>query len=578
MAFDGIVTKAIVNELQTLNGAKIDKVFQPDKNTIILGLYNNYQNFALNICIDAQNCRINLTTHPKTNPKVAPNFCMFLRKHLIGCRIKDISTFDLERIITINLETLGEFRKIENRKLIIELMGKHSNIILVDENNIIMDSIRHTNQLSNSYRDIFPGKLYVLPKSEKHSFINLNNFDEFFAIINSDINSITLPKIISNNFNGISMSFINNLIKKFNISNLKNDLEKLYLYIKDILNNIKTQKLSFENILNDNNEVKDYALILTDEINGQYTLNFYVDDYYYNKETKEQFITFRNSLLKLILDTLKKYNKKLLILNEKIEECNNMNTYKLYGELLTANLYKLEKQNLDKVTLENYYDDNNLIDIPLDSKYNPNTNAKRYFKKYNKLKTALDIVKTQKEETQRDLNYLESLVYSLESAKEITDLQNIFEEISESNLFKLQLARKLKKAKNKNSKQQKQHFTFNPIKINIDEYSVYIGRNNKENDYITTKLARKNDIWFHTKDIHGSHVVLKIEDNKLIVPDEVIYECAQIAAYHSKAKNSSNVPVDYARIGFVKKPNGSKPGMVIYSNNKTLYVNPKKEN
>ncbi len=579
MAFDGIVTKAIVNELQTLIGSKIDKVFQPNKNTIILGLYNNYQNYALNICIDAQNCRINLTTYSKTNPSVAPNFCMFLRKHIIGCRIKNISTFDLERIVTIDLETLGEFSKIENRKLIIELMGKHSNIILTDSNNIIIDSIRHTNTSLNSYRDIFPGKEYTFPDSEKHSFINLESFDEFYKIIEPNINSTTLSKVISSNFTGISMGFINNLVEKFNILNSKEDLQKLYSCIKEILNNINAKKLEFDNIFDDNNNLKDYAIVLTDNIAEQYDLNFYVDDYYYAKESKEQFINFRNSLLKLILDALKKYNKKLLVLNEKIEECNNMDTYKLYGELLTANLYKLEKQNLDSIKLENYYDNNNLIDIPLDKKYSPQLNAKRYFKKYNKLKTALDIVTRQKEETKSDLIYLESLVYSLESAVSLTDLQNVFEEISESDIFKAKLARKVKKAKKKNNNSNKKlHFTFNPIKINIDEYIIYIGRNNKENDYITTKLARKNDIWFHTKDIHGSHVVLKIENNKNTIPNEIIYECAQIAAYHSKAKNSSNVPVDYTRIGFVKKPNGSKPGMVIYSNNKTLYVEPKKEN
>ena len=578
MAFDGIVTKAIVNELNALIGSKIDKVFQPDKNTVVLGLYNNYTNYALNICIDSHNCRINLTTHSKPNPTVAPNFCMFLRKHIIGCRLKNIITFDLERIVILELESLGEFGKIRNDKLIIELMGKHSNIIFTDENNIIIDSLRHTNQESNSYRDIFPGKEYTFPKSEKHSFIELKNFDEFHNIIEADLNSIPIEKNIANNFTGISMSFVQNIINKNSISNSKEDLEKLYLYIKNVLNNIKSNQLLFDDILDGNENIKDYVLTLNNDVFEPYHLNFYIDDFYYYRETKEQFTNFRNSILKLILDALKKYNKKLLVLNEKIEECNNMDTYKLYGELITANLYKLDKQNVDMVQLENYYDNNNLINIPLDKKYTPQINAKRYFKKYNKLKTALNIVKAQKEETINDLNYLESIIYELENSTDLADLQEIFEEISESDIFKTKLTRKIKKTKKKgNSSNKKQHFTFNPIKINIDDYTVYIGRNNKENDYLTTKLAKKNDIWFHTKDIHGSHVILRIENNQ-DVPDNIIYECAQIAAYHSKAKNSSNVPVDYCRIGFVKKPNGSKPGMVIYSNNKTLYVNPKKEN
>lgn len=578
MAFDGIVTKAIVNELDNLLGAKIDKVFEPDKNTIILGLYSNYTNYALNICIDSHNCRINLTTHSRPNPTVAPNFCMFLRKHIIGSRIKNIITFDLERIVILELESLGEFGKIKTDNLIIELMGKHSNIILINENNIIIDSLRHTNQSSNSYRDIFPNKEYSFPKTEKHSFIELNDFEEFYNILEKDLNLLPIEKIISNNFIGISMSFVQNIINKNNFSNSKKDLEKIFLYIKNILNNIKSNKLYFDNILDNDKNIKDYALILNNSVSKQYYLNFYIDDFYYYKETKEQFINFRNSLLKLIFDTLKKYNKKLLIINEKIEECNNMNTYKLYGELITANLYKLNNENLDKIQLENYYDNNNLINIPLDKKYSPQENAKSYFKKYNKLKTALNIVKTQKQSTIDDLNYLESIIYEIEESSNLTHLQEIFEELCESNIFKQQLAKKIKKTKKKNnSLSKKQKYSFNPIKINIDEYTVYIGRNNKENDYLTTKLAKKDDIWFHTKDIHGSHVILKVEDAKTI-PNEIIYQCAQIAAYHSKARQSSNVPVDYCRIGFVKKPNGAKPGMVIYTNNKTLYVAPKKEN
>lgn len=572
MAFDGIVTKAIIHELNNLIGAKIDKVFQPDKNTIILGLYQNFQNFALNICIDSNNCRMNLTTHTKPNPTVAPNFCMFLRKHIIGYKLKEFKTFDLERFIILDLEPISEYGNFKNKQLIIELMGKHSNIILLDDKNIIMDSLRHTDLSSNSYRNVFPGQKYTLPNSDKHSFLNLNSFDEFYNIISNDIKTEPLDKAICNNFTGISMSFVQSIISKNSISTNKSDLEKLYLAIKDIITNITSNKVSFDYTENK----KDYFFIQTDEKSNLYDLNFFIDDFYYSKETKEQFTNFRNSILKLILDTLKKYNKRLLNLNGKIEECNNMDTYKLYGELITANLYKLNKQNLDFIELENYYDNNKSVKIPLDKKYSPQENARRYFKKYNKLKTALDIVTEQKEETINDLNYLESIVFELENATELADVQEIFEEISESDIFRQKLARKIKKSKKNNSSTKKQKLKFNPLKITIGEFLVYIGRNNKENDYLTTKFANKDDIWFHTKDIHGSHVILKVQDNK-IIPDEIIYECAQIAAYHSKGRNSSNVPVDYCRIGFVKKPNGSKPGMVIYANNKTLYVDPKKE-
>ena len=572
MAFDGIVTKSIISELQCLINSKIDKIYEPDSNTVILSLYLPGNHYALNVCIHPQNYRINITNHSKINPLNAPNFCMLLRKHLIGGRISKILMHGLERIVHIEIETLNEFKEIEIKTLIIELMGKHSNIILLDDKNIVMDSLRHTNLSSNSYRNIFPGQKYTIPSSEKHSFLNLNNFDEFYNIISKDLETESLDKVVCNNFTGISMSFIQNIISNNSISNNKSDLEKLYLSIKDVINNISSNKVSF----NYTENKKDYVLAPTDMVSNLYDLNFFIDDFYYEKETKEQFTNFRNSILKLILDTLKKYNKRLLNLNNKIEECKNMDTYKLYGELITANLYKLNRQNLDYIELENYYDNNKLIKITLDKKYSPQENARRYFKKYNKLKTALSIVTEQKEETINDLNYLESIVFELENSTELSDLQEIFEEISESNIFKQKLAKKIKKSKRNNLSSKKQKLKFNPLKVNIDEYLVYIGRNNKENDYLTTKFANKNDIWFHTKDIHGSHVILKVQDNK-IIPDEVIYQCAQIAAYHSKGRNSSNVPVDYCRIGFVKKPNGAKPGMVIYTNNKTLYIDPKKE-
>jgi len=233
---------------------------------------------------------------------------------------------------------------------------------------------------------------------------------------------------------------------------------------------------------------------------------------------------------------------------------------------------------MDTIEVENYYDNNNKLVIPLDKKYVPSINAKRYFKKYSKLKNALEIVSKQKEETLNELNYIESVVYELESATTLDDITAIFEEISENDIFKEKTAKtsnQKQKSKIKKSKLTKnKEVSFNPIKYSINNYTVLVGRNNKENDYLTLKYASKNDIWFHTKDFHGSHTILKM-DNNLPYPDnDILVRVAQIAAKHSKAKNSSNVPVDYCEVKFVKKPSGSKPGMVIYTNNKTLNVTP----
>ena len=576
MAFDGIVTKAITAELAELCGARIDKVFQPNKNEIILGLYLNKMNYALDICIDAQNCRINLTTNSKSNPQVAPNFCMLLRKNLIGLKLKNIITFDLERLVILEFEGFDELDDIISKKLVVELMGKHSNIILLDDTNIIIDSLRHIKEIDENYRDILPHAKYSIPTSNKCSFLDLKDFDDFKNHLNLS-NIEDLPVEISNTFNGISKNFICSIINKFEIKELNDsNLETIFNYIKNIIDNIGTDNLSFEKIKNQQGIIKDYFLVPSTSIEP-FSLNFFIDDFYFNKETSETFRNYRNTLLKLILDALKKYNKRLTNINKKLHECDDMEKYRVYGELITANLYKIPNKNIEEIELENYYDNNNKILIKLDKRYSPSINAKRFFKKYSKLKNALAIVTEQKKETLKELDYIESIVYELEDSSTVDELTAIFEEISENDIFKEKTSKtnNTKKSKIKKSKLTKnKEVSFNPIKYNIDGYTILVGRNNKENDYLTLKYANKNDLWFHTKDFHGSHTVLKI-DNNLPYPNfDILVATAQIAAQHSKAKNSSNVPVDYCEVKFVKKPSGARPGMVIYTNNKTLNVNP----
>ena len=576
MAFDGIVTKSIVTELSELTGARIDKVFEPNKNEIILGLYSEKKNYALDICIESQNCRINLTTNAKPNPQVAPNFCMLLRKNLIGLKLKNLITFDLERLIVLEFEGFDDVDDIISKKLIVELMGKHSNIILLDDTNIIIDSMRHIRELDENFRDILPHTKYSFPTSNKKSFIELRDFEEFSNCI-SCTNIEDLPSQISNTFNGISKNFISAIIRHLEITKINTtNLQKIYNYITATINNIETDNLSFENIKNKDGIIKDYFLIPEKTSDEPFKLNFFVDDFYYNKETSETFKNYRNSLLKLILDTLKKYKKRLYNIDKKLKECEDMDTYRIYGELITANLYRIPNKNLSEIELENYYDNNNKITIKLDKRFLPSINAKRFFKKYSKLKNALAIVSEQKEDTLKELDYIESVVYELENCSTIEEVGSIFEEISENDIFKdkkeLNTSKKSKIKKSKFTKNKT--VSFNPLKYTVDGYTVLVGRNNKENDYLTLKYANKSDIWFHTKDFHGSHTILKIDNNLPFPNDNVLVEVARIAAQHSKAKNSSNVPVDYCEVKYVKKPSGSKPGMVIYSNNKTLNVNP----
>ena len=584
MAFDGIVTKAITSELQQLVGGRIDKIYEPNKNEVVLGFYLNGVNYALNICTNSQNYRIHLTTHSKPNPKTALNFCMLLRKNLIGLRIKNIISANLERVVTIEFEGFDDIDDIITKKLIIELMGRHCNIILVDENNIIIDSLRHISSSDNELtRNIIPHVKYIYPTTNKLNFLEVTDFNDFKLKLNyNEITVNQLPSYISNIFNGISKNFVKHIIKTLNIdtSIIVNDkiLEQIYNYINDIIIGTDSLDLSFKIVKDSNGVTKDYVLT-KEKVDKIFPLNFFIDDYYFDKESSEEFKIYRNSISKLILDTLKKYNKRLFNINEKLKECDNMDKYKLYGELITANLYRIKNSNIDKLELENYYDNNSIITIPLDKRYSPSHNAKLFFKKYNKLKNALTIVGNQKQETLKDLDYIESVVYELETCSSIDDITNIFEEISESSVFK-ERTDKYKEKKHPKVKKSKltknKNVNFNPIKYKIEDYTLLVGKNNTENDYLTLKYSKKTDIWFHTKDIHGSHCILVL-NNKPYPDNDILIKCAEITAYHSKARNSSNVPVDFCEVKYVKKPNGSKPGMVIYKNNKTLNVNPKIE-
>ena len=566
MAFDGIVTKAITHEFKNiLISGKIDKIHQPDKNTIVLGIYSNSVHYALNICIDAHNCRINLTTKSKQNPLVAPNFCMLLRKHLIGGKISNIEMYGLERLVKINIETINDFNEIEIKSLIIELMGKHSNVILTNNKNIIIDALRHIYATDTIYRDILPSRTYNLPTSEKLDYYKTNDIYSIFQ--NSFPLSVEeFAKLFANTFIGFSLSFVKFAIEKCNITTIdKENILKLEKYINDILTFPNT--LHFTEIYK-NNKLSDFVLNIGNTESTELSLNNFIDNFYFNRETVENFTTYKNNALKLVTDSQKKLLNRLNSINNKLKDCDEKDKYRLYGELITSNLYKLSNTHTNYIELENYYDNNNLIKIPLDKKYSPSINAKHYFKKYTKLKNALKIVSVQKNETETELNYIDSIIYEIESASSLVEVQEILDEISENLINKRKFS--TKKNNKKITKKKNQTKQYSPLHFNIDNFGVYVGKNNKENDWLTFTFANKNDIWLHTKDIQGSHVIIKTAGQN--ISDDTLVKCAKLAVEHSKAKLSSNVPVDYCKVQYVKKPNGAKPGMVIFTNNKTISV------
>ena len=586
MAFDGIVTKAVVSELNTclING-KINKIFEPNKNEILLGIYSGGKNYCLNISIDSVNYRINLTTNSKPNPQNVLNFCMVLRKHLTGGTIRRIYSTGLERIVFIDVDVYNELNDLITKTLVVELMGKHSNIILLNSEHTVIDSLRHLNKFDNSNRDIFPGSKYLNIESAKKDFLAVKTFDEFYRDVSIDAEN--LPSTLSKVYNGFGKKNISYLLETLNIPTAvsTNNLKEVYSYLKDLFANMP-----------DNVVLKEYSSVKKDyfaykSTNDGLAVNFYLDDFYTSKEQSEQFKQYRDTVLKLVLNHVGKIKERISTIDSKIADCTNAEKYRLYGELITSNLYRIPDYPQAEVTLENYYDNNNLITIPLDEKFSPSKNAKNFFKKYRKLQNTIAIVEKQKELSEAELSYLESIVYELEEVSTIEDIDNIYSEICDNLIFGKNANTVNNHVYNKqskitNSKSSKQSNASNmPEKRNIDGYTVYIGKNNKQNDYLTCRLAQNSDIWFHTKDIHGSHVVLKTDslhsssENSSAsctfnIPDSVLYKCASIAAYYSKARMSQNVPVDYTLIKYVKKPNGAKPGMVIYTNNKTIYANP----
>ena len=562
MPFDGLITKSVISELKPiLVGGKVNKINQPTKNEIIINIFSNGNNYSLDLNIDPNLCHISLTSYSKKNPKNAFNFCMLLRKYLTGAKIIDISNMDLERTIELKFDCFNELNDHEIRLLYIQIMNRQSNIILTTASDMIIDSLRHYS--SDDY-DILPAHKFefvpILRKSiikcSKESFIDDMNS---FAANNIDC---CYSNIIPNNYIGISKVFVLSVIDSLNIqdSNINDDsTNRIFEEIQKIISNIDSHNIVPIDFALEKN--KDYTIAYSQDSN-QSAINDYLDKFYFEKEATYVFNTSKNNLLNIVSSQLKKETKKIDNINQKLEECSKKDKYRLYGELLTANLYKYNDNiNLSEIEVENYYDNNAIIVIPLDNTTNIHGNIKKFYKKYNKLKTAQLIVLEQQKESLKLLKYLESILYSINKATSILDLEEIYQEINNTINYK------------KGQPQLTSSTSPNVESIVYKGYTIYIGKNNIQNDYLTLHFAKKNDIWFHAQQVQGSHVILKISDtNNSFVPDEIIAYCAHLAKENSKAALSTGVNVDYCPIKNVKKQPGGKPGMVIYTDYKTIYI------
>lgn len=557
MAFDGITTKNILIELNNnLINARIEKIYVPTKNDIFLCFHTkNRDNLKLLISIDANNARIHFSNSMKENPSKAPQICMILRKHLQGAKLLSISQYGLDRVITFKFENINELGDLVQKSLIVELMGKYSNVIIIDDKEKIIDSMRHVDITMSSVREVLPNKNYILPTTLGKKNFTALSFDEFSeTLINSD--SLDLPSAISNNLIGFSKSFVNSFLKELQLSNVDVSRENLKIIYDKLIDIFKTMESSAFNFKMTENE-KDYYLDIDDICKNNLALSAFLDEYYSKKESVSLIKNAKMNIEHDVNSHISKLSKKLANVNEILLDSENLEKYKQFGELLNCNMHNLSI-GMEKIDVINFYDNNNLITIPLQKNLTPSRNAQNYFKKYNKLKNSIVHATAYKKEFETDIDYLNSVVCELELAESLKEIDEIREELVSSGY--------IKKAYKSNKKRD--DLPSEPIKYEYNGITILVGRNNVQNDKLTFKIAKKTDMWLHTKKIHGSHVIIK-SDN---VSDDVLLYAAKLAVMHSAGKNSSKVEVDYTQVKFVHKEVGAKPGMVVYTDYHTVVV------
>ncbi len=548
MALDGIFFTNIVNELKTdLIGAKVNKISQPETDTIILNMRGISGNKKLLLTSNSSYARIHFTELPKENPMQAPLFLMVLRKHLVGSRLIKINQVDGDRLINLHFVGYDEFGYDQAFTLSIEMMGKHSNIILIrDQEEKIVDCIKHISSLKNSYRSLLPGKAYIAPpKSNKLDPLHFSDAEFNQVLELKDFNE----DFFSNVFAGVSKRtshFIFAIYKE----------EDPLVFSRDILRKLASSEKFF--ILKSEKKFEDVTSYPFMKSYLEYdSPSLALETFVHEKDAKDRIKSKTSDLHKILSNNLQRVRKKSEVLEKSIEDSKDKEKFKLRGEILSANVYAL-KDGMEKATLLNYYT-NEEIEIKLNPSKTISQNIEIYYNKYNKKKRAEVMAKGQKILALEEENYLTSILLSLENLENEIEIQDIRKELMAAGYLRF------KKASSKKEKVSK------PLHFKSTEgVDLFVGKNNTQNDFLTTKFANRHDTWLHTKDIPGSHVIIRSDHFN----EETLLEAANLAAYFSKASKSAKVPVDYTLVKNVKKPSGSKPGMVIYSTNKTLYVDP----
>lgn len=554
MAFDGIVTMAVASELQSIiTTGKIDKVYQPETDELVFNIHTKSGNVKLFASANSASSRVHLIEDTLPNPPSPLSFCMLLRKHIQGSRITDVSQKGSERILEISLETLNELGFTVSKKLIFEIMGKHSNIVLTDiATGKIIDCIKHISIDVNRIRQLLPGVTYQYPPAQDKLPFKQISHD---TVLPAD------SKSIQRSVAGISPALAEEIAAH-------NDKAEFLL---DIMRQTEQNESTPTVYSDDKNSPKEFHIIPLSEYEDvcqkkQFnSISKCLEYFYSNKQSTNKVRQKSLDLIRAVSSQLDKLHLKEQRLKEDLLKAENSDDLRLYGELLTANIHAV-KPGADNVEVVNYYD-GSTVRIPLEPRFSPSKNAQNYFKKYGKAKTAIKEKQLQLEYNDTEISYLDSVLAYLENSDDLSQIDELRKELEDTGY--------LRRRKIPGGFKEKK-FKAEPYKYTLKDGSyVLVGKNNKENDILTFKTASSQDLWFHTKDIPGSHVILKLKQPAQEPDADTIYQAASIAAYHSKGRTSENVPVDYVKVKYVKKPAAAKPGMVIFTNNKTVWVNPK---
>lgn len=579
MAYDGIVISAIVKELRgVLTDGRIDKIHQPEKDTLLISVRTKSGGYKLLLCANPSCARVHLASSSMENPASPPMLCMLLRKHLSSGKITRIEQPGFERIIRIYIESYDELGDLSEKVLICELMGKHSNIILTNKDGKIIDSVYHIDLSVSSVRQILPGLIYTEPPSQEK--LNPLEFskDDIKKRLKEDDNP--LYRQLMDTYSGISPLIAREAVfratgdtdKTFSKASPEEIDKTSYVFSKMIEN---ISKSSFEACIvsdKESGKLVDFNALAISQYENMGEVSFFdsvneaAEAFYLKKSSLQSLKQKGGDLIKFVNNNLERCLKKLQMENETLEKAKNKEKYKIYGDLITANIYRINHG--DKfLECENFYTETcEKVKITLNENLTPSQNAQKYYTKYTKQKTAESETIKQKELNLKEIDYLESVKESIELAETGAEIALIREELTEQGYLKRRRGVK-----------QKKKLLPSPLHfVSDDGYDIYVGKNNVQNDYVTFKLSRSTDIWFHTKSIHGSHAIIRTP-NALDVPDRTYLQAASLAAYYSKARSSKSVPVDYTEVKNVKKPNGAKPGMVIYIDYNTIYADPDEE-